>query len=63
MIYATYKQLLVLYPTLSIADFHPITGTIRLQDDSDGKGAHIVQWNHSTLTMPTLAQTSILPKI
>jgi hypothetical protein len=29
---------------------------IVLQDDSDGKGPYIKEWNHSTLTRPTQAQ-------
>ena len=29
------------------------TGTIHLQDDSDGKGAYIKSWTHSTITRPT----------
>ena len=29
---------------------------IVLQDDSDGKGSYIKEWNHPTLTRPTQAQ-------
>ena len=29
------------------------TGTIHLQDDSDGKGAYIKSWTHPTITRPT----------
>tara|TARA_A100001515_G_C4523637_1_gene194404 strand:- start:44 stop:235 length:192 start_codon:yes stop_codon:yes gene_type:complete len=29
------------------------SGTIHLQDDSDGKGAYIKNWTHPTITRPT----------
>ena len=45
-----------LYPSLTQEDFYPITGTIALQNDSDGKGDYIKSWNHPTLTQPTQAQ-------
>ena len=28
------------------ADFHLVDGTIKLQNDSDGKGDYIKEWNH-----------------
>ena len=34
-------------------DFAPHTGTIVLQDNSDGNGAFIKSWNHPTETQPT----------
>ena len=42
-----------IYPELTDADFAPITGTIALQNDSDGKGNYIKEWNHPTLAKPT----------
>jgi hypothetical protein len=42
-----------IYPTLTDADFAPITGTILLQNDSDGKGDYIAKWDHPTLARPT----------
>ena len=45
-----------LYPSLTQEDFYPTTGTIALQNDSDGKGDYIKAWNHPTLTQPTQAQ-------
>ena len=45
-----------IYPSLTDADFFPIKGTIRLQNDSDGKGDYIASWNHPTLTQPTAEQ-------
>jgi hypothetical protein len=42
-----------LYPQLKDDDFNPITGTITLQNDSDGKGDYIAKWEHPTLAKPT----------
>jgi hypothetical protein len=39
-----------LYPELQDADF---MDTIRLQNDSDGKGDYIAKWEHPTLAQPT----------
>ena len=47
-----YEKIISLYPELTIQDFHPLTGTIALQNDSDGKGDYIKEWNH-TLPKPT----------
>lgn len=49
-LYDTIKQL---YPQLTEADFSPIGGTIRLQNDSDGRGDYIAKWEHPTLPRPT----------
>ena len=46
------EKIRVLYPSLTDADFLP-EGTIMLQNDSDGKGDYIREWNHPTLTKPT----------
>jgi hypothetical protein len=51
-----YDQIITLYPALTIDDFSPITGTIRLQNDSDGRGDYITEWNHPTLPRPTEEQ-------
>ena len=48
-----YNKICVIYPTLTIQDFDPIRGTILLQNDSDGKGDYIKEWNHPTLAKPT----------
>jgi hypothetical protein len=50
---ALYDKILTLRPNLSAADFEPATGTIMLQNDSDGKGDYIKEWNHPTETKPT----------
>ncbi len=44
-----------IYSELTNLDFSPI-GTILIQNDSDGKGDYIKEWNHPTLTRPTEAQ-------
>lgn len=47
-----YEQIIELYPELTPADFFPGTGTIMLQNDSDGLGDYIKAWNHPTLPHP-----------
>ena len=47
-----YEKIKALYPTLQDADF---IDTIRLQNDSDGKGDYIAKWEH-TLPQPTEEQ-------
>lgn len=42
-----------LYPELQDSDF---LNTIRLQNDSDGKGDYIAFWRHPTLAEPTKEQ-------
>jgi hypothetical protein len=51
-----YEKIKSIYPTLSDEEFVPPTGSIRLQNDSDGKGDYIKSWNHPTLTRPTQTQ-------
>jgi len=48
-----YEKIKSIYPELIDADFSPITGTITLQNDSDGKGDYIAKWEHPTLAKPT----------
>ena len=45
-----YKKIIALYPELTDNDF---LTTIRLQNDSDGKGDYIAKWEHPTLARPT----------
>jgi len=51
-----YEKIISIYSDLTISDFRPGSGTIALQNDSDGKGDYIKSWNHPTLTRPTQAQ-------
>jgi hypothetical protein len=51
-----YEKILVLYPELTVADFLPGSGTIILQNDSDGRGDYIAKWEHPTLPRPTEEQ-------
>ena len=46
-----YQKIITLYPELTDYDF--ADGDIRLQNDSDGKGDYIKEWNHPTLAKPT----------
>jgi hypothetical protein len=49
------EKIKTLYPELQDTDF---MFTIKLQNDSDGKGDYIAEWNHPTLSKPTDAQLS-----
>lgn len=51
-----YEKIITLYPSLTKDDFRPDTGTIMLQNDSDGRGDYIKEWNHPTLAKPTQEQ-------
>ena len=51
-----YEKIIKIYPLLTQEDFHPMRGTIHLQNDSDGKGDYIAKWEHPTLARPTDAQ-------
>ena len=46
-----YDKLIKIYPEL--VDFDFASGVITLQNDSDGKGDYIKEWNHPTLPRPT----------
>lgn len=48
-----YDKIISLYPELTNDDFNIMTGTIQLQNDSDGKGDYIAKWEHPTLPKPT----------
>lgn len=41
-----WKTIIETYPELSDADFHPETGQILLQNDSDGEGDYIAKWEY-----------------
>lgn len=51
-----FEKILKLYPQLTADDFHPIRGTITLQNDSDGKGDYIKSWSHPDFPQPTQEQ-------
>ena len=51
-----YQKIKAIYPSLEKSDFRPETGTITLQNDSDGKGDYIKSWSHPTLPQPTQEQ-------
>ena len=45
------------HPDLSDDDMNPMgSGTITLQNNSDGKGDFIAEWNHPSLSNPTQSQ-------
>jgi len=47
-----FEKIKQLRNTLTDEDFLP-EGTIVLQNDSDGRGDYIREWNHPTETQPT----------
>jgi hypothetical protein len=51
-----YEKIISIYSELTIDDFNPISGTIALQNDSDGRGDYIAKWEHPTLARPTQEQ-------
>lgn len=43
-----------IYPSLTSEDFDVTgKGTIMVQNDNDGKGDYIREWNHPSLSKPT----------
>jgi hypothetical protein len=48
-----YDKIMAIYPQLEQQDF---LTTIRLQNDSDGRGDYIAKWEHPTLAKPTEEQ-------
>ena len=48
-----YEKIKAIYPELTDRDFITV---ITLQNDSDGKGDYIKEWNHPTLARPTEEQ-------
>ena len=50
------EKIMAIYPSITAEDFSLDKGTILLQNDSDGKGAYIVKWEHPTLAKPTNEQ-------
>ena len=49
------EKILAVRPNLTKDDFRP-EGTIMLQNDSDGRGDYIKEWNHPTLAKPTVEE-------
>jgi hypothetical protein len=45
-----YDKIKAIYPSLADNDFMTV---IALQNDSDGNGDYIKEWNHPTLAKPT----------
>ena len=45
-----YDKIKAIYPSLEDKDFMTV---ITLQNDSDGKGDYIKEWNHPTFAKPT----------
>ena len=48
-----YDEIVKLYPELTSDDFG-VNGTIKLQNNSDGRGDYIAKWNHPTLSKPEI---------
>ena len=54
-----YDKIVAKYPELKVEDFHPVSGSILLQDDSDGFGPYIAKWEHPTLSQPSDSELGI----
>lgn len=50
-----YEKIIFIYPQLTIEDFGGINATVFLQNDSDGNGDYIKEWNNE-LPRPTEEQ-------
>ena len=50
------KKIKKIHPSVTNDDFAAGRGTIRLQNNSDGKGDFIAEWNHPSLSKPTQSQ-------
>ena len=50
------QKIMKIHPSLTDADFFADEGTIRLQNNSDGKGDFIAEWKHPSLSKPTQSQ-------
>jgi hypothetical protein len=48
-----YEKVIAIHPELKPEDFHPATGSILLQDESDGFGPRIFKWEHPTIPRPS----------
>jgi hypothetical protein len=46
------EKIFYIYPQLTNEDFSPISGSIKLRNDSDGNGDYIAKWEHE-LPRPT----------
>ena len=49
-----YEKIISIYPVLAEFDF--ASGSIRLQNDTDGRGDYIAKWEHPSLARPTEEQ-------
>jgi len=52
-----YDKIIAIYSELTSQDFITV---IRLQNDSDGRGDYIKEWNHPTLPKPSHEQLEAL---
>jgi hypothetical protein len=48
-----YEKIIAKHPELTVDDFHPVTGSILLKDESDGFGPRIFKWEHPTIPRPS----------
>lgn len=52
-----YEKIVCVYPSLTLDDFKPDTGTILLKADVESEMVgYIAVWNHPTLAQPTQEQ-------
>ena len=55
-----FKKILKIHPSLKETDFHPVSGSIMIQNDSDARGQYISKWDHLTLEKPTDEQLATI---
>jgi len=55
-----HDKIVQIYTSLTDADFVGPAATIHLQNDSDGKGDYIKEWNHPTHPEPTAEQLAAI---
>lgn len=55
-----YEKIITIYPELDGQISIFLDGIIRIQNDMDGNGDYIKDWNHPTLSQPTQEQLDLL---
>jgi hypothetical protein len=48
-----FEQIVAVYPDITIEDTFPPRNYFRIQNDLDGNGEYIAEWNHPTYPEPT----------
>jgi len=54
------EKIMSLYPAITMDDICAIGGYIQLQNDADGRGDYISEWNHPDFPKPSDQQLAAL---